>query len=172
MQSDHMALMGQAAIDGVDAVANECERVWGVGRLRLIVPVELRAKFDAQLDHLDTAIREADITELSLQCAKTCFAWRSLHNAAVEAGCQALSPDVWEVGLPDGTVAAIVRSSPEAHAVVREGRRTQVYTLSEIAQLIHGFPQLVRAKEVWPGAEVVRAGSRSQVFDDEIPRAL
>ena len=38
----------QSTVDGVDALAVEMERRWGVGRLRLIVDDELRGKFDRQ----------------------------------------------------------------------------------------------------------------------------
>jgi hypothetical protein len=46
----------RAIIDGLDQVAIEMERKWGVGRLRLLVNELLRAKFDAQKDKLDAAI--------------------------------------------------------------------------------------------------------------------
>jgi len=170
-QSEFMATQGKAAIDGVDAVASECERVWGVGRLRLIVDNGLRVKFDAQSQKLEKAIHEGDITELNLQCARMSLAWRTLHQAATDAGCKQLDPDVWEVGLKDGSVAVIVRGNAEAHHVLRDGRHTSVYTLDEIAQLLYGFPAIVKAKQVWPGASVVRAGVRKshEVIDEQIP---
>ena len=46
----------RAILDGLDHVAVEMERKWGVGRLRLLVSDLLRAKFDAQKDKLDAAI--------------------------------------------------------------------------------------------------------------------
>ena len=39
-------LVLRAALDGVDAVATAMERKWGVGRLRLLVSDDLRARFD------------------------------------------------------------------------------------------------------------------------------
>ena len=36
-QSNATYLVGRAAIDGADALALECERTWGAGRLRLLV---------------------------------------------------------------------------------------------------------------------------------------
>jgi hypothetical protein len=65
-----------------------------------------------------------------------------------------LDPKVWEVDLPDGSVAVIVRDDEAAEAVDRLGRKVQVYTLGELANLIHGFPSLVKAKQVFPGATV------------------
>jgi hypothetical protein len=39
-----------AMVDGLDQIAADMERKWGVGRLRLIVSDFLRAKFDEQKD--------------------------------------------------------------------------------------------------------------------------
>lgn len=81
-------------------------------------------------------------------------AYQALDQAATAAGKTGISPDVWEVVLPDGSVAAIVKTNAEAFAVSREGRLAKVYTLDEIGRLIYGFPDIAKAKEVWPGAEV------------------
>ena len=45
-----------AIIDGLDQVAVEMERKWGVGRLRFLVSDLLRARFDAQKAKLEAAI--------------------------------------------------------------------------------------------------------------------
>jgi hypothetical protein len=64
------------------------------------------------------------------------------------------------VELEDGRVAALVRTTVEARHVAKEGRRLELWTLEEIARLIVAFPTVVKAKELWPGAEVVSARSR------------
>ena len=46
----------RATLDGLDRLADEMDRKWGIGRLRLLVSDLLRAKFDAQKDKLDAAI--------------------------------------------------------------------------------------------------------------------
>ena len=46
----------QAVVEGLDQVAAEMERKWGVGRLRLLVSDPLRAKFDQQAERLAAAI--------------------------------------------------------------------------------------------------------------------
>jgi hypothetical protein len=38
----------QAVVDGVDHRTRELDRKWGIGRLRLLVDDELRARFDRQ----------------------------------------------------------------------------------------------------------------------------
>ena len=46
----------RATLDGLDLLAHEMDRKWGIGRLWLLVSDLLRAKFDAQKDKLDAAI--------------------------------------------------------------------------------------------------------------------
>jgi len=81
-------------------------------------------------------------------------AWQALDRAASEAGCAQLEKEVWEVGLEDGTVAALVRTGAEAHEVVREGRAMKVYTMAEIGRLLDAFPEIIKAKDVFPGSIV------------------
>ncbi|MDA1133256.1 MAG: hypothetical protein O2905_08575, partial [Proteobacteria bacterium] len=46
----------RAILDGLDHLALDMERKWGVDRLRLLVADPLRARFDAQKDKLDAAV--------------------------------------------------------------------------------------------------------------------
>jgi len=83
-------------------------------------------------------------------------AWSALNKAAEDAGAQPISPQVWEVALPDGSVAAIVQDTAEAHAVVAEGRQLAVYGLDEIGRMLATYPGVLKAKRIWPGATVTR----------------
>ena len=56
--------------------------------------------------------------------------------------------------MPDGAVAAIVRDIASARAVAADGRFVRVFSLDEIARLLAGFPELARAKVVFPGVTV------------------
>lgn len=164
----------QALIDGVDEVAKAAEAKWGVGRLRLLVSDELREKFDRQGRLLNQAIWTGDLdgvgTGAETHAPAMRRGWQALDAAATAAGAQPLSPAVWEVPLSGGRVAALVRSVAEVHQVAREGRYVQVWSVDEIARLIDAFPEVVKAKEVFPGAEVLcgRPVSAS-VHDDAIP---
>ena len=122
-------IAGQAAIDGADAVAIAMEERWGAGRLRLLVSTELREKFDRQRFRFNAAIWHGDLEVVRTEAERMVKAWRALDQAAVAAHAPFLSPEVWEAVLEDGTVAAIVRSQEEAHAVVTEGRRRWRSTL-------------------------------------------
>lgn len=147
-------IAGRAAIDGVDALAVEMERKWGVGRLRLLVSPDLREKFDRQRLMFDTAIASGELEDVRTQGPRMERAWRALDAAAAQAGASPISPEVWEVRLADGSVALIVRDNTDAHAVVADGRKVAVYTLAEIARLLSAYPEIVRAKEIFPGASV------------------
>lgn len=143
----------QAMLDGVDHIAGEMERKWGVGRLRLIVGDLLRAKFDAQKDKLDAAIRSGKQSYIHPQAEGMKRAWAALDKAATELGEKPLSPLVWEMVLPDtGEVVAITRTETDAQHVCRE---VKVFTLAEVAMAIQGLPDAVlSAKKIWPGAKV------------------
>jgi hypothetical protein len=101
-------------------------------------------------------------------------AWRALDRQATEMGAERLSAEVWEVARPDGKVAALVRDSASAGHVRADGRFVDVYTLDEIGQLMVSFPDLLlKTRETFPGAEVVRVGPIRDPLDefvgDEIP---
>lgn len=160
MQVPYFAREGQALVDGVEHLRGEMERRWGVGRLRLVVEPELRLRFDRQDELLAMAVERGTIEDVRREAERMVRAWRALDGAARAVGASELSPLVWEVELEDGRVAALVRTTVEARHVAKEGRRLELWTLEEIARLIVAFPTVVKAKELWPGAEVVSARSR------------
>ena len=149
-------ISGQAAIDGADAVAIAMEARWGAGRLRLLVPVELREKFDRQRFRFNAAIWHGDLEAVRIESGRMVKVWQALSRAAEAAGQPVLSPEVWEVALADGTVVALVRSPEDAHAVVAEGRRVTIYTLAELAIMLEHYAEVTRVKVTFPGAEVTR----------------
>ena len=160
----------RAIIDGLDQVAVDMERKWGVGRLRLLVSDLLRAKFDVQKDKLDAAIQTNREQYIRAQAEGMKRAWAALDRAATEAGARPLSPEVWECALPSsGEVVSIVRTEVEAHNVCRECR---VFTLGEIGRLIESLGDTVlEAKRVFPGATVTRIGKPEMDWEkgDNIP---
>ena len=68
----------------------------------------------------------------------------------------------------------MVRTNPEAHAVVREGRAVEVWTLDEVARVIAAHRDTIgEAKRVFPGAEVIDARVRPVNWEhgDDLPWA-
>jgi hypothetical protein len=155
-----MFISGQAEVDELDLVAIEMERKWGAGRLRLLVDTVLREKFDRQRYLVNQALWHGQLEDVITQARRMIAAWRALDRAAQAAGKAELDTQVWEVTLPDGSVAAIVRDPHQAGKVAAENREVRVYTLNEIGHLIHNFPELSKAKIVFPGASVEKVRTR------------
>ena len=155
-----MFIGGQAEVDELDLVAIEMERKWGCGRLRLLVDVPLREKFDRQRYLVNQALWHGDLQDVIAQTRRMIAAWRALDRAAVAAGKAELDTQVWEVTMPNGAVAAIVRDPHQAGKVAAENRDVRVYTLNEIGHLIHNFPELSKAKIAFPGASVEKVKTR------------
>lgn len=154
-------IAGQAHIDGVDHVAIEMESKWGADRLRLLVSPELREKFDRQRYLLNQAVWHGDLEQVRREAGRMVIAWQALDRAAVAAGKIPLPRDVWEVGLADGSVAAIVPDVARAKLVNAEGRQVAVYTIEEIGRLLSAYPDIAKAKAVFPGATITEIRSRS-----------
>lgn len=155
-----MFISGQAEVDEMDLVAIEMERKWGAGRLRLLVDTVLREKFDRQRYLVNQALWHGELQDVIRESKRMVLAWQALDRAATAAGKHVLSPEVWEVTLASGTVAAIVRDPHQAGKVAAENRDVRVYTLNEIGHLIHNFPELSKAKIVFPGATVEKVRTR------------
>jgi hypothetical protein len=153
-------ISGQAEVDELDLVAIDMERKWGCGRLRLLVDTVMREKFDRQRYLVNQALRHGDLQDVIAQSRRMIAAWRALDRAAVAAGKPELDTQVWEVTMPNGAVAAIVRDPHQAGKVAAQDRSVRVYTLEEIGHLIHGFPELSKAKTVFPGAYVEKVRTR------------
>ena len=167
-----MFISGQAEVDDLDLVAIEMERKWGCGRLRLLVDVPLREKFDRQRYLLNQALWHGELQDVIAQTRRMIAAWRALDRAAEAAGRQELDTEVWEVALPSGAVAAIVRDPHQAGKVAAQDRSVRVYTLDEIGRLIEGFPEILAAKQVFPGATVERVRTRVSDPLDAVPDSI
>lgn len=152
-------LTGKESIDSLDLIALACERRYGADRLRLLVPEELRTKFDRQRKLVDDALVKGELEDVLRECKRMILAWKTLDKVALENPANLLPPTVWEIALEDGSVAQIVRESNQAGMqaaeMVQQGRKVAVYTLEEIGRLLSKFPSLYQVKDYFPGATVV-----------------
>jgi len=160
MATPGMYIAGRAALDEADALEVELELKWGRDRLRLLVDTDLREKFDRQRYLTSQARWKGNLEDVRREAQRMVKAWRALDKAAEENGAQVLDPAMWEVCLDDGTVATIIREPQLANRILAEGRRINVYTLEEIANMISAFPEVAKVKEHFPGAEVTRTKTR------------
>lgn len=169
-----------ALTQGVDHVAQTMEAYWGVGRLPLLVNDDLRGKFARQGLRWRNALEECwsatmltrdQLANVQSASGGMQRAWQALDKAAKEAGAQAMSPDVWEVCLSDGSVACVVRTNTEAGHVIAEGRSHNVWTMEEVARAIELLPETIRAAKIaFPGATLQPARERYHgKLDDPVP---
>ena len=156
-------ISAQAHIDGADDAAVTMEQKWGVGRLRLLVSPELRDKFDRQRYLFNQAIWHGDLEAVRRESSRMTAAWLALDKAAPAA--DVLSPEVWEVALADGTVAALVPDTAAACGVMTSGRHVAVYTLEEIACILSHNTAITEAKLTFPGATVEAVRRPSDPLD-------
>ena len=157
--SDALAI--KSVIDGVDHVAVEMETKWGVGRLRLLVVDDMRERFDRQAALFNEAVFTNDAKAVRRHGEGMRKAWQVLGKYASNCRFCRIDPTIWEINGPDGIIA-VVRTNPEAYAVVREGRAVEVWTLDEVARVIAAHRETIgEAKRVFPGAEVIDARVRS-----------
>ena len=162
-------IAGQAEVDEVDALAIELEGKWGVDRLRIVVSTELRIKFDRQRYLFNQAIWHGELGDVVREAKRMAAAWRALDKAAEASGAHQRPAEVWEMALPDNRVVALVRKPEDARTVIADGRFVDVYTLDEIAHLIHGFPALAKIKQTFPGATVERVRTRIEDPLEAVP---
>jgi hypothetical protein len=147
-------IAGCASRDGADAMAIDMERKWGAGRLRLLVDVAMREKFDRQRYKYNAALWNADLPTLQEEAARMVIAYNALDRAAEAAGALKLDPRVWEATLADGTVLALVRDMADAHAVVQDGRKMVVFAIGEIVAMLDNYREVIKVKEAIPGTTV------------------
>lgn len=149
-------IAGRAYLDEADKWAADMEAKWGCGRLRLLVPPELREKFDRQRYLLNQAIWHGQLEDVRVQSGRMVNAWRAADAAAEASGAGKLDLRIMEVVLDSGVVAAIVPDNDHARLVRAEDRRMDVWTLEEVGRVLSAFPTIGKIKESFPGSEVVR----------------
>ena len=148
----------QNAIIGLDAYVADLEREWGWGRLRLIAPDDLRARFDRQAQKLNEAVwSEKPAPEVVGQVAAMRRGWDALVASAKANGHTPPPVHQFEFVLSSGTVAVIVRDPHDVTRVAVDGRRVVVYTLDEIRRLLEARPEVCEVKAAFPGATVETA---------------
>jgi len=169
---DHAELA--ALIRGVDAKARAMDAKWGVDRLPDIVDAELSAKFARQKLRWRAALEAAYdakvITGPMMDAARSASAamqraWEALDRAAPKGPEDA--PQVWDVRLHDGKLAAFVRTADDALRMPTGGRHAVVYTMDEVANIIAALPPAIAsAKAAFPGATILPPVG---AIEDEIP---
>lgn len=150
-------------IQTVDRHAKELNKRWGMNRLPHLVPIAeaerfVRAKRKWELACWECAgsLDPADLDRVRKQGESMMRGYDHLARLAIEAGHDFAPPQVWEFELEDGTPVILVRDRSELAQVDTGGRAAQVWSLDEIAAIIAKLPMMARAKECFPGAEIIQ----------------
>ena len=164
-------ILAKSILDGVDHAIATAERTWGVGRLRLLVSDDLRARWDRQWLAWCRAVEGGDVAPIQKQGAAVRRAVAALEAEARAAGQQPLAPEVWEAKHGD-RVVVVCRTSADAGVVAREGRKAEVWTLDELVRMaLTDRPGLEAVKQIFPGATVTSIKPRVNwaAGGDEMP---
>ena len=159
-------VVGRRLLAEVEELSESLARKWGDERMRSLCPKPLREAFASQEFKLREAVRGGDLENLREHCTRMLKALRAADEAASKAP-TAFDPEIWEVGLSDGRLLAVVRT---AHAMRRvDARRYQsVWSLEEFVRVIEAQPEAVLAvKARFEGSEV--GGMFSRVPINQLP---
>jgi hypothetical protein len=130
----------QQWLDKLDQEMISYEARWGVGVLPQIAPPDLRAKWDKQMEKLNTAILENDVYSIADLVTGTIRGLLALEQHAYLSGHkQHGQPIAWTVRLPDNRQLAIVDNNIQAgvlQGVTKYNDNTVIYTIDQIAQLV------------------------------------
>jgi len=161
----------QQALHKYDDVVSAIERKWGIDRLVWLVPVELRDRFEQQMDRLNAAIERQHDVEHEVEVTLRGVA--AIEKAAIDAGAKPLTGEYVEGRMPDGKVLAIVPTGYEVSKVQQENRDMRVYSVDEVGRIISAWQasELVdKVKQTFAGAMVEKVKTTTEtILNDEIP---
>lgn len=165
----------QSATIGFDEAARQSEAVWGAGRLVRLVSPETRASWRRGWQAWRDAQRAGDAGRLCDVIGKMCVALGVMDREARARGAEPLDPQTWEAAMPDGRVLVVVRTLEAATVAVaeqrRSGRACVVWTVPELARVVHKLELLDAIKQAWEGATVAASLRLPESYADSWARA-
>jgi hypothetical protein len=130
----------QQWLDKLDQEMISYEARWGVDVLPKVAPPELRAKWDKQMEKLNTAILENDVMVIGDLVSGAIRGLVALEQHAYNSGHrQHGQPIAWTVRMPDGRQLAIVENNIQAgvlQGVTKYNDNTVIYTIEQIAHMV------------------------------------
>ena len=158
------------ALGGLDRMAREMDRKWGVDRLPDLVSPEMAVKYGSAMGKLNAAVRESDVAHTVARAEVCVRGLRAMDAAADAAGMPHSDPDIWEYQIDGHTFGIIAdgRDWPAAYAK-REG--ITIHTMREVALALKHYGQIVvDVKQAFNGAEVVAVRKTKEKIEyEEIP---
>lgn len=147
----------------LDRVAGDLERTWGVNRLPQLVPPDLAAKFARAQEQCDMAISAGDVETAAQKAASLVRGWKALDAAARASG---HTPNdlgvVWTASMA-GEAFAVCLHTADVGAVTGQYPDHTAIALEELLRLLTAQQAalLLRAKQVFPGAEITDVRPKS-----------
>lgn len=154
----------QAILDVVEQKGREMDQRWGLGRLPALVPIEWATRFASQKRKFSDAIWAWKAYESQVHGEAMLRAYVRLDELAVVGGHQPAPPEQWEFETPDGLVI-LVRDRDRMNQAQTDGRRCQIWSLDEIAEVVRKHPEIVCAKEEFAGAEITNIRPKREIQD-------
>lgn len=154
----------QAILEAVDQRGRAMDEKWGCGRLPTLVSLDWVERFASQKRKMSAAVWAWDCAEVRKHGEAMVRAYEKLDQLAIEAGHVPGPPEQWEFTTDQGLVI-LVQDRSRMNQAQTHGRRCQVWSIDEIAEVIRKHPILARAKEEFPGAEIVSVRVAREVKD-------
>jgi len=156
MKSNGTYISGRAHADAAVNLLFEMDQKWGVDRLRLLVSVELREKFDRQRYKFNQALWYGEMHDVVTEAGRMVAACNFLDKAAVANGAVAASGEYWEGATDAGVVVRIWRGAGAPVYDVDDPRTIVTYTLDEVVALLGSTLKFsMEVKQAFPDVEIV-----------------
>lgn len=158
------------AVAPFDRAATEMERKWGYDRLPELVAPDMAGKYGAAVGALNEAIAAQDQAQVAWH-AGNCIKGLAAMNAQAEAaGHRPQKPEIWEVEI-DGALYGLIRDGKDWALAEAARPDLRILTLREAVVTYSAYSALSfvqRAKDAFPGAEIVAVKPRSIASQDEL----
>lgn len=157
-----------------DRVAKEMDMKWGIDVLPELVEPELAQKYGQALGKLNAAIEAVD-REAVVKYVGVCIrGMQAMDRAAVEAGMQPASDDVWCVEI-NGKVYGLVRDDRQWARLAQQMPNVELIGSREMALAIEVYKRSDAGKildavgQNFPEAEVLGFKPTNESIEDPIP---
>ena len=152
----------------LDQVQVEYESRWGVNKLPLLCSEELQSKWQRQKEKLQQAVEADRLADVVALVDGSIRAFDAMEKQAIANGHKMHDAEMWDFKHPeDGTVYRIVKNNYDAGIAIGDGAK--VYTLEEVARLLHKYDNLNAVKDAFPDATVMKVTYTPDDFNDPIP---
>lgn len=175
MWGDKRSEICRAAVNSVDKVARDLEQRWGIGKLEELASPKLAVQFEQARQNFSEAANGDDHNYLVQKAENLIKGWKALEAQAIKNGHSPDDAEVWYAIAPEDVgeyTFAIAKNGSDA-AVVDRDKYPRVYTLDEVARIIHNFENSMirKAKEVFPNSTITKIGDNTnkEPPNDPIP---